>query len=106
MSSAEHVTQELQKVEQQAQTLSEDITSKVGQHLQSGGERFKQQVSEAGSRFEQQGEQHLRSLQQRLGDEHATYRREMQQVQAAAASESSRPADAGHRPGRPHRRIG
>jgi hypothetical protein len=86
----DHVTQELQKVEQQAQTFSEDITSKVGQHLQSGGERFKQQVSEAGSRFEQQGEEHLRSLQQRLGDEHATYRREMQQVQAAAASESSR----------------
>jgi hypothetical protein len=32
----------------------------------------------------------LRSLQQRLGEEHAAYRREMQQVQASAASESSR----------------
>jgi len=86
----EHVTEELQKVEQQAQALSEEISGTVGQHLRSGTERFQQQVSEAASRVDQQGEEHLRSLQQRLGEEHAAYRREMQQVQAAAASESSR----------------
>ncbi len=86
----EHVTQELQKVEQQAQSLSEEIAGTVGEHLRSGTEKFQQRVSEAGSRVEQQGAEHLRSLQQRLGEEHATYRREMQQVQAAAASESSR----------------
>jgi hypothetical protein len=86
----EHVTQELQKVEQQAQALSEEIAGTVGEHLQSGTERFQQQASEAGSRVKHQGEEHLRSLQQRLGEEHAAYRREMQQVQAAAASESSR----------------
>src|SRR6266404_879971 len=86
----EHVTQELQKVEQQAQVLSEEIAGTVGEHLRSGTERFQQQVSEAGSRVKHQGEEHLRSLQQRLGEEHAAYRREMQQVQAAAASESSR----------------
>ena len=86
----EHATQELQKVEQQAQALSEEIAGTVGEHLRSGTERFQQQVSEAGSRVEQQGNEHLRSLQQRLGEEHAAYRREIQQVQAAAASESSR----------------
>lgn len=86
----EHVTEELQKVGQQAQVLSEEISGTVGQHLRSGTERFQQQVSEAGSRVEHQGEEHLRSLQQRLGEAQAAYRREMQQVQAAAASESSR----------------
>lgn len=86
----EHVTQELQQVGQQAQNLSEEISATVGEHLRSGTERFQKQVSEAGARVEHQGEEHMRSLQQRLGEEHATYRREMQQVQAAAASESSR----------------
>lgn len=86
----EHATKELQKVEQQAQVLSEEISSTVSQHLLAGTDRFQQQVTEAASRAEQQGEEHLRSLEQRLGEEHATYRRAMQQIQAAAASESSR----------------
>jgi hypothetical protein len=86
----EHVTKELQQVGQHAQNLSEEISATVGEHLRSGTERFQKQVSEAGTRVEQQGQEHIRSLQQRLGEEHAAYRREMQQVQAAAASESSR----------------
>jgi hypothetical protein len=86
----EHVTKELQQVGQHAQNLSEEISATVGEHLSSGTERFQKQVSEAGTRVEQQGQEHIRSLQQRLGEEHAAYRREMQQVQAAAASESSR----------------
>jgi hypothetical protein len=86
----EHVTQELQQVGQQAQNLSEEISATVGEHLRSGTERFQKQVSDAGTRVEQHGEEHMRSLQQRLGEEQANYRREMQQVQAAAASESSR----------------
>lgn len=85
-----HVTQELEKVEQQAQTLSEEISGTVGEHLNSGTERFQKHVSESAARVQHQGEEHLRSLQQRLGEEHAAYRREMQQVQASAASESSR----------------
>ena len=86
----EHATQELEKVEQQAQALSEEIVGTVNQHLTAGTERFRQQVSEAGNLTEQKGEEHYRSLEQRLGEEHATYRRAMQQIQAAAASESSR----------------
>jgi len=86
----EHATQELHKVEQRAQVLSDEISGSVGQHLNLGTERFQQQVSEAGNRVDQRAEQHLRSLQQRLGEEHANYRREMQQIQGAAASESSR----------------
>jgi hypothetical protein len=86
----DHVTQQLQTVEQQAQTLSQEITGAVSEHLRSGADRFQQQVTEAGNRVEQQGEEHLRSLQQRLGEEHASYRREVQKAQAAAATESSR----------------
>jgi len=86
----EHVTQELQTVEQRAQGFSGEIADSVGQHLRSGAERFQQQVSEAGIRVERQGEELLQALQQRLGEEHDVYRREMQKVQAAAASESSR----------------
>ena len=86
----DHVTQQLQTVEQQAQTLSEEISGAVSEHLRSGADRFQQQVTEAGNRVDQQGEEHLRSLQQRLGEEHASYRREVQKAQAAAATESSR----------------
>ncbi len=86
----EHTIQELRKVEQQAQALAGEIAGTVGEHLRTGTERFQQQVSEAGAKVEQKNNEHLRSLQQRLGEEHAAYRREMQQVQAAAASESTR----------------
>ncbi len=86
----EHATEQLQTVEQQAHALSEEIAGTVSEHLRIGTERFQQQASDAGNHFEQQGEEHLRSLQQRLGEEHASYRREMQKAQASAASESSR----------------
>jgi hypothetical protein len=52
----EHVSQELQQVGQQAQNLSEGISATVGEHLRSGTERFQKQVSESGTRVEQQGE--------------------------------------------------
>ncbi len=85
----QQVTQELQTVAQRAQGLSEKITDTVQQHLHSGEERFQQRVSEAGTDLERQGEEFLQTLQQRLGEEHAAYRREMQKVQAKAATESS-----------------
>ena len=85
----QQVTQELQTVAQRAQGLSQEITDTVQQHLHSGEERFQQRVSEAGTDLERQGEEFLQTLQQRLGEEHAAYRREMQKVQAKAAAESS-----------------
>jgi hypothetical protein len=86
----EQVAQELQAVEQRAQGLSEEIAEAVQQHVHSGAERFQQQALEAGIRLERRSEEFLRALQQRLGEEHEVQRREMQQVQALAASESSR----------------
>ena len=86
----EHVTTELKTVEQRAQGLSEEIAEAVGQHFNSGAEQFQQKVSEAGTRIQQQGEEHLRVLQQRLGEEHDAYRQEVQKVQSTVAAESSR----------------
>jgi hypothetical protein len=85
----QQLTKELQAVEQRAQGLSEQITDAVQQHLSSGEERFQQRVLEAGSDLERQSEEFLQTLQQRLGEEHDAYRREMQKAQAEVATESS-----------------
>jgi len=47
-------------------------------------------VLEAGIRLERRSEEFLRGLQQRLNEEHDTYRQDMQKLQAAVGSESSR----------------
>ena len=86
----EQVGQDLQAVEQRAQGFSEEMTAAVQKHLVSGAERFQKQVLEAGIRLERRNEEFLRTLQQRLSEEHDRYRREMQTVQEEAASESSR----------------
>jgi DNA anti-recombination protein RmuC len=62
----------------------------VQNHLVSGAERFQKQVLEAGIRLERRSEEFLRALHQRLSEEHDMYRQEMQKVQAAVGSESSR----------------
>ena len=85
-----HLAQRLQTVEQQAQGLSAEITANVHQHMQAGAERFQQQVLEAGIRLERRTEEFLRTLQQRLSEEHENYRREMLKVQAEVTSEASR----------------
>lgn len=86
----EQIEQDLQAVEQRAHGFSEEITGVVQKHLDSGGERFQQQVLEAGIRLERRSEEFLRTLQQRLSEEHEKYRGEMQIIHAAAGTESSR----------------
>ena len=86
----EHLTQELESVEQKAQGLSEQIGDTVQQRLNAGADRFQQQVLEAGIRHERRSEEFLRSLQQRLSEEHDDYRKEMEQVHAGASAEASR----------------
>lgn len=85
----ERLVQELKTVEQRAQALSQDIAGTVRRHLGAGVEKFEQKVLEAGTRLDERSEQLLRSLQQRLGEEHDTYRQEMKQVQTAAESKWS-----------------
>jgi hypothetical protein len=83
----EQLANELLKVEHRAQVLSDEITAAVEQHVQSGEGRLQQQLLEAGIRLERRGEEYFRVLQQRLAEEHGAYRREIQQVHAAVASE-------------------
>jgi translation initiation factor 6 (eIF-6) len=86
----QQVTQQLQTVQQNAQGLSEEIAEAVGQHFNSNAEKFQKQVADAGARAQHQSEEHFRSLQQRLGQEHDAYRREMQKAQDTVSAESSR----------------
>jgi hypothetical protein len=81
------LTRELQKVEERAQGLSEEITAAVQQHFDSGEERLEQQLVEAGVRLERRSEEFFLALQKRLAQEHSGYRREMQGIHAAVASE-------------------
>src|SRR5579863_1746003 len=86
----EQVARDVRAVEQRAQGLSEEITDAVQKHLISGTEQFGKQVLEAGIRVERRSEEFLRGLQQRLSEEHDTYRQEMQRIQDAVVLESSR----------------
>ncbi len=86
----EQLGQDLQAVELRAHGFSKQITEVVQKHLDSGAERFQQQVLETGIRLERRSEECLRSLQQRLSEEHEKYRKEMHNVQAAVGAESSR----------------
>ena len=86
----QQAAQQLKTVEENARGLSEEIAEAVGQHFNSGAEKFQQQVAEAGVRAEQQSQEQFRALQQRLGEEHDAYRREMQKTQTTVAAEVSR----------------
>lgn len=86
----QRAAQQLQALEQRAYAISEDVAERVRQHLRAGADELQQQVTGASTRFQHQSEEFLHALKQRLGEEHETYRREMQKAQAAASSESSR----------------
>jgi ribosomal protein L18E len=84
------VREQLQAVNQQAQSLSEQTAGGMRQQLRAATEQFEQQAAAAGTRLHQQGEEFLETLLQRLGEEREGHRREWEAVQVAAASESSR----------------
>jgi hypothetical protein len=81
------LSRELQKVEERAQGLSDEITTAVQQHFDSGEERLALKLAEANDRLERHGEEFFRTLQLRLAEEHGAYRREMQHIHSSAASE-------------------
>jgi hypothetical protein len=86
----QQAAQQLQTVEQSARGLSEEIAEAVGQHFNSGAEKFQRQVADAGVRAGQQSEEHFRALQQRLGQEHEVYRQEIQKLQSTVSAEVGR----------------
>ncbi len=84
------VREQLQVVEQHVLALSEQTADELRQQLRAATQAFEQQASAAGARLGQRGEEFLEALLQRLGEERETHRRELEAVQVAAASESSR----------------
>jgi hypothetical protein len=81
---------ELKAVENRAQELANGIAETVRRQFQGGEENLQQQLADAGMALARRNDEFFRSLQQRMGEEHNAYRREVQQVQAAANSEWSR----------------
>jgi primosomal protein N'' len=86
----QRVTLNLQQVEQQAQSLSAEIARHLREHLNRGVGEFHQQVIDAGKRLKQLSEDLLQGMEYSLGELHDTHRRELEQVQATVAAESSR----------------
>ncbi|MGA7905844.1 MAG: hypothetical protein WCA16_00455 [Candidatus Sulfotelmatobacter sp.] len=86
----QRVTRELQAVEQKAQVLSTDVDKNIREHLNRGLGELHQEVVEAGNRLKRLSEDLLRVMEHTLGEEHDTRRRDLEQVQAVVASESSR----------------
>ena len=84
------VREQLQVVEQHVLALSEQTADELRQQLGAASAAFEQQASAAGARLGQQGAESLEALLQRLGEEREAHRRELEAVQVAAASESSR----------------
>lgn len=84
------VREQLQAVTQEAQTLSEQTSGGMRQQLRSATEQFEQQAAAAGMRLQQQGQEFLEGLLERLGEEREAHRRQWEAVQVAAAAESSR----------------
>ncbi len=81
------LARELAKVEKRAQGLSDEITSAVENHLDSGEERLEQKLVEINVRMEHRSKEFFKALQQRLAADHCAYRHEMEQVHAGVASE-------------------
>lgn len=85
----ELLVQELEKVEQRAHVLSQEITGTVDAHLHTGEEQFQKQVLEVNIRLEKRSEELLRALRQHLSEEHEAYQREMQTIHKGVAAEAA-----------------
>lgn len=84
------VTLEVQAVERQARDLSTDVAQNFREHLNRGLGELHQEVVDAGNRIKRLSEDLLGVMERSLGEEHDVRRRELEQVQAVVASESSR----------------
>ncbi|MGA8620517.1 MAG: hypothetical protein WB660_18585 [Candidatus Sulfotelmatobacter sp.] len=84
------VTLDLQGVEQRAQGLSTNVAQTLREHLNRGQGELHQQVIDAGTRVKRLSDDLLRVMEKSLGEIHDARRRELEQVQATVAAESSR----------------
>src|SRR5579862_551822 len=86
----QHVSKELQSVEQRAQGMSAGLTDTLRQHLQKAVDEISQRSTDAGNRMGREAEDLFRSLQQHLEEDHDAHCQEMRRIQAEFAAESSR----------------
>ncbi|MGA8761423.1 MAG: hypothetical protein WB562_00920 [Candidatus Sulfotelmatobacter sp.] len=86
----QRVTRELQAVEQRTQGLSAEFGHNLREHLNRGLGELHQEVVDAGNRLKRLSEDLLQVMEHSLGEEHDVRRRQLEQVQAAVSSESSR----------------
>ncbi|HZU44072.1 MAG TPA: hypothetical protein VE994_15455 [Terriglobales bacterium] len=86
----QHVSKELQTVEQRAQGMSAGLTDTLRQHLQKAVDEITQRSTDAGNRMGREAEDLFRSLQQHLEEDHDAHCQEMRRIQAEFAAESSR----------------
>jgi hypothetical protein len=84
----QRLAQELQAVEKQAQLLNQEITDAARQQFRAEQEKFQQHVLDAGSSLDRRSETRLQALQQTLSDDYHSYRRDVEQIQAAVESKS------------------
>jgi predicted transcriptional regulator len=84
------VTRELESVEQRTQGLSNEFAQNLREHLNRGLGELHQEVADAGNRLKRLSEDLLHVMEHSLGEEHDARRRQLEQVEAAVASESSR----------------
>lgn len=80
---------ELHTVEQRSQALTKEITAAVRQQVHVGIEKLQQQTLDAEAQLTAQGEKVLTSVERRLADTHGVHRREIEQIQSAAAAQAS-----------------
>jgi len=79
-----------QALEQRMTALSGQTADELRHHLGAASQEFEQRASAAGVGLVQQGDELLQDLLRRLEAEQLAHRRELEEVQAAAAAESSR----------------
>jgi hypothetical protein len=85
----QHASGELDKLQQRAQALSDDVARQLKDRLQAETESLGQKSSAAGAGLDRRAEELLSDLQRRLAGEYDTHRREMQAAHAAIGAESS-----------------
>jgi len=84
------VANELRVVEKRAQEISVSISENAKEHLRCGLEQFQRELLDGGNSLKRLSEELLEFLQYKLTAEHDARRGDLEQLQAAVASESAR----------------
>jgi hypothetical protein len=84
------VAEELKVVETRAEDISAHIAANAREHLSHGLDEFHQKLMDGGNSLKRLSEELVEFLQHNLNEEHEARRRDLEQLRASVASESSR----------------